>query len=379
MTPLAPARRSPMEHWSEIEIHPNIREAATLPAWVYSDPDLHHALGDRLFARSWQFAADADRVKVPGQVHPFTLLEGSLEEPLLLARDRDDRLHCLSNVCTHRGTVVCESDGIVTQHLRCRYHGRRFHLDGRFHSMPEFEQARGFPSPADDLPRVPFGTWEKLIFASLSPAIELERWLAPVRERCGWLPLADAVFDPTRSRDYLVQANWALYVDNYLEGFHIPYVHAALAQAIDYGSYRTECFEWCNLQLGEAAEGEPAFAPPPGTPDHGARIAAYYWWLFPNTMLNFYPWGLSLNVVRPLAVDRTRVAFLAFVWDASKLGAGAGAALDRVEREDEVIVESVQRGSRSRLYTRGRYSPTREQGVHHFHRLFSAALRGGSA
>jgi choline monooxygenase len=79
-------------------------------------------------------------------------------------------------------------------------------------------------------------------------------------------------------------------------------------------------------------------------------------------------------VVKPLGVDRTRVSYLSYVWDASKLDRGAGAALDRVEREDEVIVESVQRGVRARLYERGRYSPKREQGVHHFHRLLVRAL-----
>jgi choline monooxygenase len=358
----------------DFDIDPDIRRASTLPAWVYSDADVYRAARERVFVRSWQFVASTDRVKVPGQVWPFTLLEGSLDEPLVLVRDRDDRLHCLSNVCTHRGTLVCESEAVLSQ-FRCRYHGRRFALDGRFVSMPEFEGAQGFPSPRDDLPRVAFGTWEKLVFASLSPAVPLEEVLRPVRERCGFMPLAQAAFEPARSRDYLVNANWALYVDNYLEGFHIPYVHAGLAQQIDYGSYRTDIFPWCSLQLGVAAEGEEAFEPPAGSPDHGQRIAAYYWWLFPNTMLNFYPWGLSVNVVRPLAVDRTRVSFLSFVWDASKLDRGAGAALDRVEREDEVIVESVQRGTRSRLYERGRYSPTREQGVHHFHRLLADALR----
>ena len=80
--------------------------------------------------------------------------------------------------------------------------------------------------------------------------------------------------------------------------------------------------------------------------------------------------------MRPLAVERTRVSYLSFVWDAAKLGSGAGAALDRVEREDEVIVESVQRGVRARAYLRGRYSPTREQGVHHFHRMLADALGG---
>jgi choline monooxygenase len=364
-----------MDRLSTLAIDPDIRRAATLPVWIYSDADVHRLARERVFATSWQWAAPLERVKVPGQALPFTLLEGALDEPLLFTRDRDDRLHCLSNVCTHRGTIVCESEGVLPQ-LRCRYHGRRFALDGRFHSMPEFEQAEGFPSAADDLLRVPFGEWKGQLFCSLAPQVGFDEWLRPLRERCGWLPLDNAVFDPARSREYLVQANWALYVDNYLEGFHIPYVHAALAEAIDYGSYRAECFPGSVLQLGAAAEGQDAFAPPPGSPDAGVRVAAYYWWLFPNTMLNFYPWGLSLNVVRPLAVDRTRVSFLTFVWDPARLDRGAGAGLDRVEREDEVIVESVQRGARSQLYERGRYSPAREQGVHHFHRMLVAVLRG---
>ena len=92
-------------------------------------------------------------------------------------------------------------------------------------------------------------------------------------------------------------------------------------------------------------------------------------------MFNVYPWGVSVNVVTPLAVDRTRVSFLPFVWDPSQREQGAGGGLDRVEREDEAIVEAVQRGVRSRLYDRGRYSPAREGGVHHFHRLLAEFMR----
>ena len=361
------------------EIDLDIRRAQTLPSWVYGDADVYRAAVERVFRPSWQFVGTAERVKVPGQASPFTLLEGCVDEPLVLTRDRDDRLHCFSNVCTHRGALVCEGEAVMAQHLRCRYHGRRFGLDGTFVSMPEFEGVEGFPSPRDDLPKVATGAWEKLLFVSLAPAVPLRAVLGPVRQRCEFLPLAQAALDPARSRDYLVNANWALYVDNYLEGFHIPYVHAGLADAIDYGSYRTELFPWCSLQLAVAADGEEAFSPPIGSPDHGVRVAAFYWWLFPNTMLNLYPWGLSVNVVRPLAVDRTRVSFLSYVWDESKLDRGAGAGLDRVEREDEAVIESVQRGVRSRLYERGRYSPAREQGVHHFHRLLAGALNGGSA
>jgi len=359
----------------KLTIEPDIHFAWTLPGSFYRDEGLLARLQETVFPASWQLVADTDRVRVPGQVYPLVFLEGAVPEPLLVTRDRDDRLCCFSNVCTHRGALVCEGPGIETQ-LRCRYHGRRFGLDGRFVAMPEFEAAVGFPSPSDDLPRVPFGTWEKLLFVSLAPRLALDELLAPIRERCGFLPLGDAVLDPARSRDYLVRANWALYCDNYLEGFHIPYVHAGLAQALDYGAYRTELFPWATLQVGVAEGGEETFALPAGHPDAGQPIAAYYWWLFPNTMLNFYPWGLSVNVVKPFAVDRTKVSFLSYVWDPAKLDRGAGSGLDRVEREDEAVVESVQRGVSSRLYRRGRFSPTRESGVHHFHALLARALDG---
>lgn len=363
-----------MERLAAVHIDADIARAQTLPAWIYSDEAMFALSRERVFARSWQFVAEAARVKVPGQVHPFVLLEGCLDEPLVLTRDRDDRMHCLSNVCTHRGTLVCEGDS-VESFLRCRYHGRRFGLDGRFLSMPEFEQAVGFPSAADDLPRVAFGTWRAFVFASLGPVAPLAELVTALESRCGHLPIEQAQYRPERSREYLVHANWALYCDNYLEGFHIPYVHSGLAQVLDYGAYRTELFPFANLQLGVAADGEEAFDLPAGHPDHGTRVAAYYWWLWPNTMVNIYPWGISVNVVRPLAIDRTKVSFLAYVWDESRMGSGAGSALDRVEREDEVIVESVQKGTRARSYVRGRYSPTREQGVHHFHRLLVEALR----
>jgi choline monooxygenase len=91
-------------------------------------------------------------------------------------------------------------------------------------------------------------------------------------------------------------------------------------------------------------------------------------------MLNFYPWGLSINVIRPVGPALTKVSFIRFVWDASKIAHGAGAELDRVEREDEQVVELVQRGIHSRFYSRGRFSPKREQGTHQFHRMLAEKL-----
>jgi len=360
---------------TDIRIDPDIRIAATLPARVYSDPGIFQLQRERVFARTWQYAGHDELVKVAGQVHPFTLLPGMLDEPLVLTRDEHDRVRCLSNVCTHRGTLVVDGPGHQTQ-LRCRYHGRRFRLDGRFHSMPEFEAAKDFPSEADDLPEVSLGWWERFMMVAIAPVTPFAEIAAPMTARLAGMPFDRLVFDASGARDYVVNANWALYVDNYLEGFHIPYIHQSLAGTLDHASYAVELQRWSSLQVGVAKVGEPTFQLPASHPDHGRGVAAYYWWLFPTTMFNLYPWGVSVNVVVPLAVERTRVSFLPFVWDETKRAEGAGAGLDRVEREDEAIVEAVQRGVRSRLYDRGRYSPTRETGIHHFHRLLVDALRG---
>ena len=358
---------------SDLTVHKRIEEASTLPSSFYKDPAIFDLVRERIFARSWQFVGDTDLVKVPGAVYPFTMLEGFLDEPMVLTRDMNDRLHLLSNVCTHRGMQVAEG-ATNERYLRCRYHGRRFGLDGCFQHMPEFEGACNFPSKADDLPQVSFGSWSKILFGGVAPHCPLEELLAPIQERVGWLPLNEFFFDPSKSRDYLVRANWALYIDNYLEGFHIPFIHAGLNEALDYGNYTTEASKWGNLQLAVAKGGEGIFNIPQSSPDCGNSISAYYYWVFPNTMFNFYPWGLSINVVKPLSQELTKISFLCYVWDAAKMGVGAGADLDRVEREDEAVVELVQRGVRSRFYDRGRFSPSREQNVHQFHRLLSQQL-----
>ena len=334
------------------------------------------AAANQVFATSWQLLARAGDLEVePGAVRPFTLLAGCLDEPLVLVRGTEGGRRCLSNVCTHRGMLLAEEPA-VRQRLRCGYHGRTFDLTGRMTGMPEFEQAVDFPGPADHLRSLDLNKWGPLTFTSLAPDQVFESWLKPVTDRMGFLPLDDFTHDPARSRDYEVKANWALYCENYLEGFHIPFVHPELNKALDWRAYEVELAGATVLQIGiDSGEGT-VFDLPDGHPDAGKRIAAYYWWLFPNLMLNFYPWGLSANIVEPTGPTTCRVRFLSFVWREELLDQGAGGPLDAVEMEDEAVVEAVQLGVSSRLYDRGRYSPTQEKGTHHFHRLLVSALFG---
>lgn len=354
---------------SRLAVDPDVAAASTLDKTFYLDPALYAAATERIFARSWQWIGGLDDVALPGSLAPREMLPGLLDEPLLLARDAKGALRCLSNVCTHRGNLLVQAPCRGATQIRCGYHARRFDLDGRMSFAPGFDGALDFPSAHDDLPQLPLTEFGPLAFASIAPAAPFAVFLGDLPTRLAWLDLETLVHDPARDRDLEFDAHWALYVDNYLEGLHIPFVHPDLAQTIDFTRYRCETFRYATLQLAIARDGEAAFDLPPSSPDHGQRIAAYYYWAFPNLMLNFYPWGLSLNVVVPLGPARTRVLFRAYVGDATRLGRGAGGALDTVESEDEAVVQAVQRGIRSRLYRRGRYSPVHERGVHLFHRL----------
>ena len=355
------------------EVHPDIARARTLDKAFYLQREHFDAARQKLFTRNWQYVGHAGLLNRSGSAAPLMLLEHFLDEPLVLVKDKEGTTCCLSNVCTHRGNLLVNGPCHVDK-LRCRYHGRQFHLDGRFASMPEFKDVQDFPSPADDLRNRPVHQWGPLLFTQVEGNEAATTFFAEMEARMAWFPMDRLEFRPDLSSDHTVQAHWALYVENYLEGFHIPFVHPTLNTVLDFGNYTTELFTRSSVQIGIAREGEAYFEIPPGSPDHGKRIAAYYFWVFPNIMFNFYPWGLSLNIVKPLDLDRTAITFLAFVSDASKLGTGAGAGLGQVEKEDEEVVEAVQRGIRSRAYSHGRYSVTREQGTHHFHRLIAEQM-----
>ncbi len=354
-------------------VDPDISRAETLDTDFYTSPMHFELAKEKIFAPAWHFIGDEGLVPEAGSVYPFTLLNGYLNEPLLLSRNKENNLHCLSNVCTHRGNVLITAPCKASQ-IRCRYHGRIFSLDGSFQSMPEFKEVKNFPRPSDNLHACNMFSWGKLLFTSLLKVEKAEMFLQDMMHRMHWFPVNDLVFKPNLSKDYLVNANWALYCENYLEGFHIPFVHATLNQALDFGNYTTELFEWSSLQLGVGKKDEICFNLPSTSKDYGRQIAAYYFWVFPNMMFNFYPWGLSVNIVQPLTTGTCRVSFLTYVANENLLEKGAGSGLDHVEMEDEEVVENVQKGIRSRFYTHGRYSVKHEKGTHHFHRLLAQCM-----
>ncbi len=359
---------------SSFFIDPNIAKAKTLDTSFYTSAEHLAAAKEKIFAPSWQFIGSREMVKFPGDVQPFILLEGYMDEHLVLTHDTNG-INCLSNVCTHRGNLVAYKACSKANNLRCKYHGRMFELDGTFVSMPEFKEVQNFPCSDDHLPKLPLHSWGNLLLTSLTGEADVNNYLQEMKERLNWLPIHEFVHHPELSKTFEVDANWALYCENYLEGFHIPFVHANLNAALSFGDYTTELYAKACLQIGVGKNEEDCFDLPPESPDYGSKIAAYYFWIYPNMMFNFYPWGLSINIVNPISPGKSRVEFITYMWKEDRYDKGAGSNLDKVEIEDEEIVENVQKGVASRFYNHGRYSVTRETGTHHFHRLIAESMK----
>jgi choline monooxygenase len=354
---------------NKIFIDSDITKAETLPASFYKNSKTFELLKDKLFLKSWQWIGD-EKIINKNSAYPITLLENYLTEPILLTRSEDEKINCVSNVCSHRGNILID-EPVKTKKIICKYHGRRFNNRGGFEYMPEFDKTLNFPRECDNLHRFPLINWHGLLFVGLNPLFDLNDVLNKIEDRIGFLPLNKLLIQESLSKNYEIDAHWALYCDNYLEGFHVPFVHKDLNEVLDYENYDTEIYDYFNLQIGYATGEEDCFAFPKEHVDNGKKIAAYYYWIFPNLMLNVYPWGISVNLVKPQAISHTKIIFRSYVFDESKLNMGASGDLDKVEMEDEYVVQNVQKGVNSSFYKTGRFSPTKEKGVHHFHNLIS--------
>ncbi len=350
-----------------------LAKAHTLPSSWYFDGEVYAAECRHIFGNTWQTVGRADQVAEPGSF----LTTEIAGEPILVVRDEQGILRAFHNVCRHRAAqVINEPSGQVSR-LRCRYHGWTYDLPGRLRGTPEFDGVADFCKEDNGLVPLAVAAWGPLVFVHGGEVGQtLLPFLKPFPEQTAGLGLEKMRF--AERREYLLQCNWKVFVDNYQDGgYHVNTVHPGLAGALDYAHYRTEIFDQSSVQ---SCPLRPADDLDIGKVRTGA--AAYYWWLFPNLMVNIYQGVMDTNLVLPLGPDCCRVIFDFYFEktegeEAKKYIAGSIAVAHQIQMEDQGICEEVQRGLKSRAFDTGRFSVKREAGGYYFHRLRAAKLTDG--
>ena len=347
----------------EYRFDPNLSRGETLPSSYYVDTVTLQRENRGVLGRTWQLVGRREQLAEPGAF--LTASVGGA--PVVVVRGKDDEVRALSNVCRHRaGPVACGAGKRPA--FVCGYHGWSYALDGRLMATPEFGGVEGFDREAVRLPQYRVDTLGPLVFVNLDASAP------PLREVFGEIaPMLDASprsgYRLAARKEWELDCNWKVYVDNYLEGYHIPIVHPALHRELDYQRYRTETHTWYSQQHAPVkrpeririSEGEPE---------------ARYYWIYPNLMINAYADNFSTNLILPLGPRRTLTIFEWFFPDPEAHGDidATVAFSDEIQLEDIGICEAVQRGLESQSYDRGRYSVERENGVHHFHGLYAEAM-----
>jgi phenylpropionate dioxygenase-like ring-hydroxylating dioxygenase large terminal subunit len=148
--------------------------------------------------------------------------------PILAVRGADGVLRALHNVCRHRAGPLAACDGRAARALVCKYHGWTYALDGALRGAPEMDAAAR-AAGAIRLPAARVAEWQGLVFVALGTAPPFEELVRGIDAHIGAHRLADDEFD--RRVVYEVAYNWKVYVDNFLEGYHLRHVHPGLARA----------------------------------------------------------------------------------------------------------------------------------------------------
>lgn len=351
----------------------DLATAKTMPARWYTDPAFLGAEKEKIFWKTWQPVCNASLLMRVGDYVSVDLVG----EPLVITRTKAGELKAFSNVCRHRGAQVARGKG-NRKSLQCHYHGWTYDLDGKLINAPEFEGVKDWQKEEVCLPAVRCEQWGPWIFVNLDPNAP------PMQETCYGDIMAEILREgfninqmtSIERRDYDIACNWKVYVDNYLEGYHLPTAHPDLFREVDYDKYEVVTYADYSKQFAPIREIDESDA------RHRDRryvrtdeeSKALYFWIFPNVMLNVYMDNVSINIILPTSHERTLTIF---EWFFEQPGTGAGwesmqnviQFSDQIQQEDIEICEIVQKGLQSRTYHQGRFSVLRENGVHHFQTL----------
>ena len=359
-----------------------VARASTIPATWYTDERVFHLEKETVFGQSWQFAARLDQLRESGN-YVTTEIAG---EPIVIVRGNEGEVRGFFNVCRHHAAAVMTETAGRANQMRCPYHGWTYSLEGELKGTPDFTGVCDFDRLANGMVPVEIGTWQNWFFVKIDRGRypQLNGAQSDLNDFLGndliaqFRELDISKLSWFEQRRYILNCNWKVFVDNYLDGgYHVPHLHKGLDSVLDYSNYTIENGEHFCLQsspIASTRKNDEVSAVRTGK-------RALYYWLYPNFMINCYEGMMDTNLVRPLAIDRTEVVFDFYFADISETMRERNLASinvgEMIQQEDVDICESVQRGLQSRAYEAGRLSVRREAGEHLFHRLLHADLTAG--
>ncbi len=288
-------------------VHRPLEDAETLPPFCYSSEAFFRREVERIFMKAWNFIGRADRIPNPGDY--FTL--EFVGVPVVVVRDNDGEVRAFANSCRHRGAMVAAGEGNCRA-FRCPYHSWAYGLDGQLLSAPEIDKSRNFDFAEYGLVPLRLELWAGFMFLNFDPAAApLSDWLGDLPERLASYRFEDMVC--VRRKEYLLDCNWKVYVENAMEAYHVPTVHRSTLQRQKGPHAQKQPTEGEWIALWKEHEGSRALlVGDTGFPfieslEGQAARGSWYPLIYPSTMFGATRdcmWWLELH---PLSASRTKL------------------------------------------------------------------------
>jgi phenylpropionate dioxygenase-like ring-hydroxylating dioxygenase large terminal subunit len=289
--------------------------------------------------------------------------------PLVAVRDAEGAVRVFRNACRHRGVTIAVGEGCGKAFV-CRYHGWTYGLDGKLLHVPH---ERGFPDlEPERRGLVPVPSVEKggIVFVAQEPDGD------PAEALAGLPDLLGTGMRLFASREAEIPANWKIFLESFLEGYHIRTTHPTTFYPFGYDNLNVvEHFGRNSRVTFPFRRIEEQAARPPGERRLAGAVTSVYH-LFPNTVVTVLSHHVAFVIIEPVSAGTTRVA----TWSLTNRPEGSGEA----ERdaafvnqggaaEDVAMACAIQRGLASGAndsFLHGRF----EGAIAHFHRSLAAAL-----
>ena len=372
-----------------------IGSARTLPSSAYTSPEFFAREQETVFRKNYLAVGHVGQLgdKIGAYFTGF-----HFDSPYMVVRTEYDGVKGFHNVCRHHGTLLLAKDGLSPRGqgatgvlsekcIKCPYHGWTYSLEGKLTKATRMKGSQNFVATNHGLHPIPMQIQGPLVFLQFNTPKRVGD--APIPPECliPAHPLPQLPEDFSRmvhvlQKEYEIQCNWKVYVDNYLDGgYHVEHAHPDLSGGLDMTQYSTILHPRYSVQ---ACEGKSLVSADGSSKKKDTEseerlgTTARYYYVYPNLMLNRYGRWLDTNRVIPIAVDRCRVVFDYYL---ERGPDGSTPSLDdpaiqselaashRIQLEDEWLCRRVQQGIHSDSFDVGRYAPTVEQGMWHFHEL----------
>lgn len=355
-----------------------VQEAITLPPDTYRLTDIHQLEAERVFKAAWVLVGYTCQVDLPGKMLTATVAG----EPIVVTRDKTGQLRGFYNVCRHRGSMLVTEDQKL-ERFRCPYHSWTYDLTGKLLNCPLFETgSTHFDKEKFHLLPVRVESYGCFIFVNLDKTVEpLSDYLGDLANLYGNFPLHDLVL--VKRKAYAIKANWKLVAENFLEYYHLPWVHPELCSvsAVDMHKRNQGAGMYMSFYASPLLKGntplDADYLPAMPGLSPVEQNSGYFPYIFPNLAMFLFPHHLFVLMIKPESINKT-VEYGDILVHRSLLKAANAtekleaifAFYDMVNVQDIVAVERVQQGISASAYPGGRMCYRFEEPVHRFQNMW---------